>query len=334
MTKTISFNRHCYDPYIDFIKGISIIFVILNHCIGESLHYKSLYCLWGDSAVPIFLIIQTFHVYKRGLNVRFSISKVWKRVLKNFILMQLVLIAIFAAKHDGGIVHTLGRWLSQGGFGSGSYYVWVYFQFAILLPLCAMIFQKIQGWYLFLFFVVVCELSEILFSVTNVSNSLYRLICLRYLFLIYLGFYITQKGISMKKEHIIFSILSLVAVLFFYYSGFNLKPVFYTDVSYSWRIFHWVSYFYIAYFFIFVLYFVYKSLKLRYQLFFCYLGKYSYEIFLFQMFYYAIAQYGSIPYLNELNNNISRIIYIILSSTICIATVPLYKHIRKSVNTN
>lgn len=334
MIKTISFNKHCHDPFIDFIKGISILFVILNHCIGESLHSKSFYCLWGDSAVPLFLIIQTFHAYKKGLDVQFSISKVWRRVLKNFILMQLVLIAIFVVKDDGGIVHTIGEWLSQGGFGSGSYYVWIYFQFAILLPLCAIIYKKLHGWYLFLFFVVVCELSEILFSVTNVSNSFYRLICLRYFFLIYLGFIITRKGISMKKGHIIFSTFSLVAILFFYYSGINLKPVFYTDVSYSWRIFHWVSYFYIAYFFIFLLYFVYKRLKLRYQRFFCYLGKHSYEIFLFQMFYYAIAQYGSIPYLNGLNNNISRIIYIVLSSTICIATVPLYKHIRKTVKSD
>lgn len=140
MIKTISFNRHSYDPFIDFIKGISIIFVILNHCIGESLHSKSFYCLWGDSAVPLFLIIQTFHAYKKGLDVQLSISKVWRRVLRNFILMQLVLVAILAVKDDGGIVHTIGEWLSQGGFGSGSYYVWIYFQFAILLPLCTIVF--------------------------------------------------------------------------------------------------------------------------------------------------------------------------------------------------
>ena len=53
MINTIYFNRYSYDPFIDYIKGISIIFVILNHCIGESLHSKSIYCLWGDSAVPL-----------------------------------------------------------------------------------------------------------------------------------------------------------------------------------------------------------------------------------------------------------------------------------------
>lgn len=329
MIKTIHFNRYSYDPFIDYIKGISIIFVILNHCIGESLHSKSFYCLWGDSAVPLFLIIQTFHAYKKGLDVRFSISKIWRRVFKNFILMQLVLVAILAVKDDGGIVHTIGEWFSQGGFGSGSYYVWIYLQFAILFPLCAIFIKKLHGWQLFLFFIVVCHLFEFLFSVWNISSSLYRLICIRYFFLIYLGYMIVkEEGVIMDLKKLLLSLLSAVAIIILYYGNMDFRPIFFTNVSYSWRIFHWISYFYAAYFFILALNTIHKRARPQFNSTIEYLGKYSYEIFLFQMFYFALAQYGTIPFLNGFDHNYSRIIYIIISSTICIATVPCFNIIK------
>lgn len=63
-----------YDPYIDYLKGVSIFFVVLAHCL--LIYNCLLFSLWGVQSVPLFLLIQTFHVHKKGgiwrLNCRIS----------------------------------------------------------------------------------------------------------------------------------------------------------------------------------------------------------------------------------------------------------------------
>lgn len=330
MNKTITLCKSGYDPFIDFAKGICIIFVILNHCIGESIHAKSLFCLWGDAAVPIFLVIQTFHAYKKGLDTKFSFGKVWNRMLKTFFAMQMLLILYKFVSGGGTILKDI---ISQGGFGNGSYYVWIYVQFALLLPLFSNIFKKYHGWQLLVFFIVISQLAEIMLCLSGISAKAYRLLCFRYLFIIYLGYVVVKRGIVFNRPTILLSSISIIAIIFFYYCNQDLTPFFYTHVSYSWRIFHWVSYFYIAYTFIYILYLLHIKVKRRLKAIIEYLGKYSYEIFLFQMFYFAIAQYGTISFLNVFNNNVSRIIYILLSVSVCLAVVPICNYIRmKAVN--
>ena len=54
-----------YDPFIDFLKGICIFLVILKHALPASWEFALYFPLWGDAAVPIFLLIQAFHFFKR-----------------------------------------------------------------------------------------------------------------------------------------------------------------------------------------------------------------------------------------------------------------------------
>ena len=72
----------------------------------------------------------------------------------------------------------------DGGDGPGSYYIWVYIQLAFLCPLLtSVVKRKLARW----IFVGVCILFEIFCSLVNMNESLYRLLCIRYIFLIYLG---------------------------------------------------------------------------------------------------------------------------------------------------
>lgn len=55
-----------YEPLFDYLKGIAIIMVVLAHgtgCLKDFL----LYPLWIDQAVPLFIMIQVFHAYKKIL---------------------------------------------------------------------------------------------------------------------------------------------------------------------------------------------------------------------------------------------------------------------------
>lgn len=71
-----------YDPFIDFMKGFCILSVILLHA---TTHFPGQAYTIGQ-CVPLFLLIQVFHYYKKGLeNARpFNIQKVWIRILRPF----------------------------------------------------------------------------------------------------------------------------------------------------------------------------------------------------------------------------------------------------------
>ena len=81
-----------YDPFIDFLKGVCIIFVIINHCMPEIIMKYSGFMFWGVSAVPIFLLIQVFHAYKRGCNnTKVNYKKIWNKIALPFFICQFII---------------------------------------------------------------------------------------------------------------------------------------------------------------------------------------------------------------------------------------------------
>ena len=63
-TVLYKFEHSGNDAFIDFLKGVSIILVILSHTLP---HHLTFFPIWGGSkAVPIFLAIQIFHAFEKG----------------------------------------------------------------------------------------------------------------------------------------------------------------------------------------------------------------------------------------------------------------------------
>jgi fucose 4-O-acetylase-like acetyltransferase len=152
----IEFSKIGHDLSLDFVKGVCILLVVINHCIDSSFNHKVLFWLWGSPAVPLFLLIQVYHSYKKGLDgIRISGSKIWKRVLFPFLLVQALLFAYVVVIQPTRTLHSIVMdayyW---GGWGPGSYYPWVYFQFAILLPLLHPLFQRLDNKILLVLFLV------------------------------------------------------------------------------------------------------------------------------------------------------------------------------------
>lgn len=63
--RIIRLNRTGYDPFIDYLKWVAILFVVLPHALP--MHKEIASCLWIDQAVPLFLMIQVFHAYKQRI---------------------------------------------------------------------------------------------------------------------------------------------------------------------------------------------------------------------------------------------------------------------------
>ena len=135
----ITFKSDGYDPFIDFLKGVCILWVVLTHAFNQELHDYSLFCLWGDMAVPMFLLIQCTHVYKKDdrpapINWR----KIWSRILVPFISVELIILMVGLFAYyvaNKSITDFISNFFSQGGIGRGSYYPKMYIEFAFMIPL-------------------------------------------------------------------------------------------------------------------------------------------------------------------------------------------------------
>ena len=137
--RVFTLNRPGYDPFIDFLKGICIIFVIINHCMPVKVMEYTAFFFWGVSAVPIFLIIQVFHAYKKGVNnATINYRRLWKKIIYPFLICELTIFIIVSVRHQhtdfSVYISDAISLIKYGGYGPGAYYPWIYIQFALILP--------------------------------------------------------------------------------------------------------------------------------------------------------------------------------------------------------
>ena len=142
----IELMRNGYDPFLDFIKGFCIVSVILNHSVGPYLRDYALFYFWGEIAVPLFLLLQSYHVFRKE---KISLGKqqfvkMFHRILLPCIIISLVGFVILIIFKHISLYEMCRRILLGGGIGyrAGTYYVWVYLQFFLLLPLTYWAFRR------------------------------------------------------------------------------------------------------------------------------------------------------------------------------------------------
>ena len=314
----IKFLNNEYDPFIDHLKGVSIIFVVWTHCMTRDELSSILFPFWGDTAVPLFLLIQTFHCYKKDEIVKFpSFKKIWNRIILPYMILMFFTFAfdyIIFYKETAGSFNLSLYWDNRG---PGSYYIFVYLQFAFLLPIIEPLLRHLSQKWLCFIFIIISQIIEFLFYVTNCPDSIYRIAFCRYIFLIYLGYLLARKGIPINKTTIFISVISMAFIYFFNYTTFEWGHLLCTNYT-CWRSCHWICYPYIAILYLWFINKLYNKttnpLKSGIKL----LGKYSYEIYLFQMFYYAIISRYVKSYMPELGFITDEIFYMIISTMICI----------------
>lgn len=206
-------DKSGYEPFLDFLKGVCIVFVVLTHCISPAMHKYSLFCLWGDMAVPMFLLVQVFQTYKKGtLNVKFNMRKLLKRIVIPFLIAQLIAVMVLSFGE-----HPLMSTLKQfGDLGAGAYYPYIYVELAVLLWMVSPLFNKVKNTGLILFFfLVVSELIELFCIYLTVGPEVYRFLFFRYTFLIFLGWLLVNDGIVLNPLTALLSVISGIFILVF-----------------------------------------------------------------------------------------------------------------------
>lgn len=325
----MEFIKEGKDLSLDFVKGICILLVLIHHTTSVTFHQDSWFFVWGYPAVPLFLLIQVFHSYKSGLeNKRIRVGKIWKRAFFPFLFAEVLILVAHLVMHPlkpvRSILETSFYW---GGRGPGSYYPWIYIQFAILLPLLTPLFRYVEKKWLLILFLLLSIGGEILCNLLDIPGWLYRLLFIRYIFLIYLGYLMAVRGIVLNVVTIALSVVSLVALYFFEIKEFRLPPFFY--YAESWKAFHWICYFYIAYPMLYLMcrFFYWLPANGKLENIVCSLGHHSYAIYIFQLFYFSsITSLIRIPLSYIHNPAIESLLYIIIAVLVC--SVPVIRSVR------
>lgn len=320
----MEFSKEGYDLSLNFVKGICILLVIINHSTNLAFHQDSWFFLWGYSAVPLFLLIQVYQSYKKGFDgFHLRLWKIFKRAVFPFLMVQALLFAYVVITEPTRSLHSI--WMTVvywGGRGPGSYYPWIYIQFAILLPLLRPIFRHLSERALLLLFLLLSVGSEMACQYFHIPEWLYRLLLFRYIFLIYLGYRTVVKGIVMNIVTVSLSIISLIAVYYFEMKEVDLTPFFYD--SKEWSTCHWICYFYIVYLVLYLLckFFYWLPPNSVIENIFCKMGEHSYAIYIFQLFYfYVIASIILNGLLNLGNTVLTAVIYILVAIIVCVVPI-------------
>lgn len=327
--KKIELMKNGYDPFLDYLKGFCILSVVLNHCLGP-LRSNVFFTYWGQLAVPLFLLLQSYHVFRKdytGIS-KTQISKMLHRLFLPFACVTALEFIIYMIFGDQSLIELTKSTILSGGIGLGSYYMWIYLQFFILIPMTYWFFHRFNislytGGGIFIF---ICFVIEFIYSSIDMRYDLFRLSCLRYVFLIYLGYVWSRRGIRLNALTLLLSLVSIVFLTIFMYTDYNLEPVFH---NFSWKYCHWICYFYPAFLFMFILHWTYNILPQRLKNLVVELGHYSWHIFLLQMFFFAMFPTDLLPHIRS--HYVSLLLFCCLA--FAFSTIPVIAlHRIKTIN--
>ncbi len=279
-TRIIHFNTKGHDDFIDFIKAYSILCVLFGHTFGPILDYVA-YGVWAGMQVPLFILIQSFHCLKKE-NVTFSFIRVFKRVLLPFFITEGMIfgVVIITGRYDFN--NLISSMISGLGCGPGSYYPWIYLQIALMLIPFSWLLNKLDFKCSLVVFLIISEGLEVLFSFLSLPEEIYRLLSVRYVFLIFLGWLWVNRGVRINLLTIILSVISLFSIIYFEYFSVNEEPWF---VNTGFKFHRWPCFFFVANAFTAFLYILWQRLWRSEIIRRCTkkIAASSYEIFLVQM---------------------------------------------------
>lgn len=275
--------------------------------------------------MPLFLLIQTFHCYKNGVDKVKAIR--WKNVLIKlaipFIIAEFTIVAL-KSLYDGLPLSTcISLCLKNWGFGPGEYYIWEYFQFLLLLPIVAFLFRQIpktfSGW----ISVVICILLEFLAGWLQISEHTYKFLFFRYFFLIYLGYRWAIDNVVLNRKSLLLSCLRIAFIIVFDYTNIDLSPLFFNS---SWKCFHWICYFYPAYLLVFLIHGMHNRLSSKIKKIIEDMGRNSWMIFCIQLVVFSFLSPDSFQFVNPVT--LRGIMYLMTSVIVSIAPVLIVNKLR------
>lgn len=277
--------------FIDYLKGIAIIMVILTH-VGfatDTVKGNFLFPYFIYMAIPIFMLITGFNYANSYINrgctelvQMYNIKLLLKRFLRLSIPFIIILILEYLFHFKNIINNSLIINFLRGGEGRGNYYFPVMLQIIFLYPLAYYFLKKNSRKFLWAIFIL-CILFEVICAYINLKNGIYRLISVRYFLYICLGTWLKLTPKINSEKLLVSFVIGINAITLFMYNPDIVSLPFnhwrHTNIMCAFYIFPIFAYIYYNY-----ANFEWKNLWgniLRL------IGKASWHIFLIQMFIFG-----------------------------------------------
>lgn len=87
----IKLKQDGYEPFLDFIKAYAIICVLIGHTLPAPDSWG--YLLWAGMQVPMFVLVQSFHVLKKT-EPSFCFKKLFHRIVLPFLIVTAIFLLI------------------------------------------------------------------------------------------------------------------------------------------------------------------------------------------------------------------------------------------------
>lgn len=278
--------------FLDFYKGICILFVIVTHYDWtDQQRLQFLFPFWIEMAVPVFMVItgyvtaMSYQKYGHSLRDAYhprEILRKWVRFVAPFVPVFIIEICIaIILKQETISIFGIVKTFARGGYGPGSYYFPIILQTVVIIPLVRIVIKKYHTVGL-----IGCFGGNVLFeigkTIINMSPAVYRLCMLRYLFILAYGVYLYyQKDAEWRSCYWIMGGMGVAYIIMFKYTA--VEPI----ITNQWTT---TSVFGVL-FIIPIMNYLMKLNRLKNRIL-EELGKASYNILLVQMvWYWAAAKY-------------------------------------------
>lgn len=301
---------------IDILKAFAIISVITIHTLTwqERLAILAPYHIW--QAMPLFMLIYGYNYAKSAQSKgRFTLNalyqwpvikrRLWK-IIGPFLLVVLIRMIIDYLINGGinWITYFLGVFI--GNFGHGGYFIPLVIQSILIIPLIYHYMQKNLKANTIILLVFTLALDWLV-QYLGLPDGIYRLLIIRYLFVIVLGAWLAMTG---KKLN--FNILGLLAGISLIY----ITAVYYFDFQTSletlWQAQHGPAYFWILFVVAIVLSMPNAQPDKAVNRLFIRIGQDSYFIYLAQMVYIWLERKADLQIWSPLHLLINIVICVLL----------------------
>ncbi len=309
-------------PYIDGIKGIAIVSVILLHAFPNPFLHQSFAYVHIWQAIPLFVFVSFFLIFKKMDNTTvreyFRLHRwkaLFKRIILPFMLFELIIITILIC---------VGNWeeikhvIIVGGVGKGSYYPYLYCQIWLFTPFiyCLLKKNKYAGGVILLLLTIFLN-----YILVDKPERIYSCLFVRYLFMSFIAYmWYINRNIN-KRNLLWLFILPLISIV--YWILLETKVINLSSIVPNWETQQFPSFFY-TYLFIYLFTVIYsRTGKSIIKTCIEWLGNNSYEIFLMQMLFFYLFPQNKI---NIENNLLSmNILYPVFALIGSIAPVFVYR---------
>lgn len=219
---------------VDWLKAVCVVLVIITHSdfLNDAMLDKTglFYLLCVNKTVPAFMFLSGFVFALGAKNVPFgeqySPSRIVPKLLRltvPTVLYYIMYVLIMALSGNSMSLYEVVKCFLAGDFGRGSYYYAVMVQFTIMAPLMYYLINKYAHWGVSIIGAVNFA-YEVIWTIGDFGDGIYRICALRYLLVIAFGMYLAVSEGRIKALYIgAMATVGLTYILLPYFTGYEYK---------------------------------------------------------------------------------------------------------------